>query len=125
MHLNFCDKCNYIFGVFEIIQQNINLEFQPILEEYQKKLIYFMGHHARKTYLNAQLNANLAQLSTEEALLIVDYKMKILPKSARETKADFYGKRGWTLHSVLVYTNDKENENKKVEAYDHWSDDTK
>jgi len=54
--------------------------------------------------LNAQLNTRLAQLNFEEALFIVDYKMRILPKSARETKADFYGKRGWTLHSVLVYT---------------------
>jgi hypothetical protein len=75
--------------------------------------------------LNAQLNTRLAQLNFEEALIIVDYKMRILPKSARETKADFYGKRGWTLHSVLVYTKNKENTNIEINVYDHWSDDTK
>ena len=30
--------------------------------------------------------------------------MKILPKSTRETKQDWFGKKGWSLHSVLVYT---------------------
>ena len=84
-----------------------------------------MGHHARKTYLNAQLKANLAELGREEALFIVDYKMRILPKNAQETKSEFYGKRGWTLHSVLVYSKDIENEKLKIDAYDHWSDDTK
>ncbi|POG58624.1 hypothetical protein GLOIN_2v1790148 [Rhizophagus irregularis DAOM 181602=DAOM 197198] len=34
--------------------------------------------------------------------------MKVLPKSAREIKEQFFGKKGWTLHSVLVYTR-KEN----------------
>ncbi|RIB20241.1 hypothetical protein C2G38_2304621 [Gigaspora rosea] len=48
--------------------------------------------------------------------------MKILPKSARETKQDWFGKNGWTLHSVLVYT--KHNSSKlKVQAFDHWSAD--
>ncbi|GBC08313.1 hypothetical protein RclHR1_08010003 [Rhizophagus clarus] len=28
--------------------------------------------------------------------------MKVLPKSARETKEQFFGKKGWTLHSVLI-----------------------
>lgn len=51
--------------------------------------------------------------------------MRILPKNARETKSEFYGKRGWTLHSVLVYSKDVENEKLKINAYDHWSDDTK
>ncbi len=120
-HLNICNGCNSFFEVFEAIKQNVSSD----LEEYIKKLIYFMGHHARKTYLNAQLNTRLAQLNFEEALIIVDYKMRILPKSARETKADFYGKRGWTLHSVLVYTKNKENTNIEVNVYDHWSDDTK
>ncbi|RHZ76317.1 hypothetical protein Glove_199g142 [Diversispora epigaea] len=35
----------------------------------------------------------------KSALIVVDYKMKILPKSARETKEQFFGKKGWTLHS--------------------------
>jgi hypothetical protein len=77
-HPSICNGCNSFFEVFDTIKQNVNSD----LEEYQKKLIYFMGHHARKTYLNAQLSTRLSQLDFEEALIIVDYKMRILPKSA-------------------------------------------
>lgn len=124
-HLDVCNNCNSFLEIFDNIQNNVNEDHQPIIDEYRRKLIYFIGHHARKTYLNAQLKANLAKLGPEEALFIVDYKMRILPKNARETKSEFYGKRGWTLHSVLVYSKDVENEKLKIDAYDHWSDDTK
>ncbi|UZO19770.1 uncharacterized protein OCT59_011041 [Rhizophagus irregularis] len=46
--------------------------------------------------------------------------MKILPQTARETKQDFYGKKGWSLHSVLVYTKSS-NSQICIEAFDHWS----
>jgi len=47
---------------------------------------------------------NLLELDKKEALIIVNYKMKILLKSTRETKEQFFRKKRWTLHSVLVYT---------------------
>ncbi|RHZ44324.1 hypothetical protein Glove_740g7 [Diversispora epigaea] len=50
--------------------------------------------------------------------------MRILPKSARETKEQFFGKRGWSLHTILVFTKcniDQLN----VQTFDHWSTDTK
>ena len=31
----------------------------------------------------------------------------------------------YKMKILLVYTNDQENGNKKIEAYDHWTDDTK
>ena len=52
-----------------------------------------MAHHARKTYLNIHVRKNLEELDGEGAVIIVDYKMKILPQSARETKTEFFGKR--------------------------------
>ncbi|GBB95899.1 hypothetical protein RclHR1_02640013 [Rhizophagus clarus] len=56
---------------------------------------------------------------------VADYKMRILPKSAQKTKAEFFGKHGWTLHTILVFT--KKNNCKKIDirAYDHWLTDTK
>ena len=41
-----------------------------------------------------------------------------------ETKQDFFRKRGWTLHTILIFTKKDENE-LDVRAYDHWSMDTK
>jgi hypothetical protein len=39
--------------------------------------------------LNAQFKATLATLDDDGILLVADYKMRILPKSAQETKAEF------------------------------------
>ncbi|PKY24027.1 hypothetical protein RhiirB3_507443 [Rhizophagus irregularis] len=50
--------------------------------------------------------------------------MRILPATARETKSEFFGKRGWTLHTTLIFQK-KNNEKMDVQAYDHWSCDTK
>ena len=58
--------------------------------------------------------------------MIADYKMRILPKTARETKQEFFGKRGWTLHTILVITKEGNNMDLlNISAYDHWSTDTK
>ncbi|UZO23826.1 uncharacterized protein OCT59_016156 [Rhizophagus irregularis] len=67
---------------------------------------------------------NLDELDEDGAVIIVDYKMRILPHTARETKSQFFGKRGWTLHSSLVYTKDITNNKLDIQVYDHWSDDT-
>ncbi|PKY46438.1 hypothetical protein RhiirA4_420645 [Rhizophagus irregularis] len=51
--------------------------------------------------------------------------MKILPKSARETKAEFFGKKGWTLHTILMYTKKSGHQELDIHAYDHWSMDAR
>ncbi|RIA83698.1 hypothetical protein C1645_833382 [Glomus cerebriforme] len=67
---------------------------------------------------------NLDELDEDEAVIIVDYKIRILPHNARETKSQFFGKRGWTLHSSLVYTKDTINNKLNIQVFDYWSDDT-
>ncbi|PKB93609.1 hypothetical protein RhiirA5_440829 [Rhizophagus irregularis] len=51
--------------------------------------------------------------------------MRILPKSARETKEQFFGKRGWTLHTILIFTKNNDKMKLDVRTYDYWSTDTK
>ncbi|RHZ45904.1 hypothetical protein Glove_642g12 [Diversispora epigaea] len=84
-----------------------------------------MAHHVRKTYLNTYVQVSLDGLDNNGAVCIVDYKMKILSQTARETKQEWFGKRGWTMHSILIYTKDTENKQFNIQAFDHWSDDTK
>ncbi|RHZ82295.1 hypothetical protein Glove_109g253 [Diversispora epigaea] len=80
----------------------LNEEHFETLDLYKQKLIAWMAHHARKTYLNIHVRTNLEELDGEDAIIIVDYKMKILPQSARETKAEFFGKRdAWYMASSL------------------------
>jgi len=87
-------------------------------------LIIFIAYHAHKSYLHAQFNAQFSQLDSDGALIIVDYKIKILSKKACKTKNEWFGKRGWTLHSVLIYTKNPKNNNLNMQAFDHWSGDT-
>ncbi|RIB03684.1 hypothetical protein C2G38_2224350 [Gigaspora rosea] len=124
-HPKICENCDELFTLFKNLKTNIDSEFHNSLTKYQSQLIYFMAHHARKTYLNALIKVELARLDANSALLIVDYKMRILPQNAPETKSEFFGKRGWTLHSVLIYTKNTEINNLDIQAFDHWSNDTK
>ena len=57
--------------------------------------------------MNAQFNATLQELDDYEAIIVVDYKIRILPATARETKSEFFEKRKWTLHTTLVFQKDK------------------
>ncbi|GBC53669.2 hypothetical protein GLOIN_2v1483553 [Rhizophagus irregularis DAOM 181602=DAOM 197198] len=125
IHSNTCINCKNLFIFFENLKKHLPLDQHENLDGYQKQLIAFMSHHARKIYLNAQLPAILSQLDDDEALMIVDYKMRINPKKARETKDEWFGKRGWTLHTVLLYTKEQNTDNLNINAYDHWSGDTK
>ncbi|UZO23756.1 uncharacterized protein OCT59_016087 [Rhizophagus irregularis] len=89
-HPNTCSNCENLFSFFEQLKEQLGPEFNDTLVNYQEKLISWMGHHACKTYLNIYVRTNLEELDADGAVLIVDYKMKILPTSSRETKKDFF-----------------------------------
>ncbi|CAG8635107.1 1607_t:CDS:1, partial [Scutellospora calospora] len=46
-----------------------------------------------KHFLNAQYKASLASLNSDGAIIITDYKIQILLKTAKETKQEFFVKR--------------------------------
>ncbi|GBC48823.2 hypothetical protein GLOIN_2v1767205 [Rhizophagus irregularis DAOM 181602=DAOM 197198] len=100
-HKSQCSECDKFFEFFEFMHLHVNEDQAAFLEEIKEHLQYFLAHTTRKVYLNAQFKATLANLDENGALFIADYKMRILPRSARETKAEFFGKRGWTLHTIL------------------------
>lgn len=118
-----CENCSQIDLIFQKILQFTPNEKSQIIE-LREKLQYFWAHQARKTYLNAQSKAALLRLDKDGAVIIVDYKMKILPQSAREVKSDFFGKKGYTLHTLLVYTRKSDDSTSlNLEVLDHWSSD--
>ncbi|CAB4403308.1 unnamed protein product [Rhizophagus irregularis] len=113
----------YTFG--EYLKTNLNSTYHEEIQEYQDHILYYLAHQTRKTYLNAQFNAALLDLNEDGGLLVVDYKMKVLPKTARETKQEFFGKKGWVLHIVLLYTKLKDSVKINIQAIDHWSTDAR
>ena len=124
-HTHASQECAELFTFFRHLKNQLSTDLHEDLDEYQNHLLYYLAHQARKVYLNAQFNANLLDLNENGAVLVVDYKMKILPKSARETKAEFFGKKGWTLHTILMYTKQPGCQELDVHAYDHWSMDAR
>ncbi|UZO10465.1 uncharacterized protein OCT59_002047 [Rhizophagus irregularis] len=122
-HSHECVKCGQLFAIFYQLKNDTPITLHNELEEYQEHLLYYLAHQTRKVYLNTQFNANLLELDEKGALIVMDYKMKVLPKSARETKEQFFGKKGWTLHSVLVYTRKEDSFELDIQAHDHWSND--
>ncbi|RGB30917.1 hypothetical protein C1646_764737 [Rhizophagus diaphanus] len=115
-----CQK--YGYEIFSDLIEYIN---KYITQSYiQEHLLYYLAHQTRKVYLNAKFNANLLALDEKTAPFLVDYKMKILPKTAQETKSDWFGKKGWSLHSILVYTTIPTSTKLQVQAFDHWFPDT-
>ncbi|PKK61648.1 hypothetical protein RhiirC2_856133 [Rhizophagus irregularis] len=120
-HTHVSQECAELFTFFRHFKNQISIDLHKDLDEYQNHLLYYLAHQACKVYLNAQFNANLLDLDENGAVLVVDYKMKILPKSTRETKAEFFGKKGWTLHTILIYIKKPGYQELDVHAYDHWS----
>lgn len=118
-HSCICNKSNAIFEVFVELKNNSEEDTHEELAELHNYLYYYMAYQICKVYLNEQFNVNLLDLDENKALILVDYKMKILPKSARETKQDWFRKNGWTLHSVLVYTTHNNSTRLKVQVFDH------
>ncbi|CAG8601949.1 4032_t:CDS:2, partial [Gigaspora rosea] len=102
LHDNCIDHCLlFAFGD--------NDKYNSQLLEMQEKLKYFFAHHARKYYLNKQYKTSMMSFDSDGAIMIADYKMRILSKTARETKQEFFAKRGWTLHMILVITKEESN----------------
>src|SRR5690348_10843348 len=87
-HTHQCVTCNQLFVFIENLTNNFDKQISTI-EECRDKLKYFLAHQARKVYLNSQFKARLAKLDDDGAIFICDYKMRILPKSACETKEQF------------------------------------
>ncbi|RHZ55139.1 hypothetical protein Glove_420g6 [Diversispora epigaea] len=124
-HDQTCDECQGLFSLFENIKNYVDSTNYEEIEDLKDHLLYYLAHQTRKVYLNAQFNANLLELDEKTALILVNYKMKILSKTARETKNDWFGKKRWSLHTVMVYRKQHNSSILQVEAYDHWSADTR
>ncbi|RHZ84344.1 hypothetical protein Glove_83g48 [Diversispora epigaea] len=125
-HFSRCHECDKIFNIFKDFTNQLDVIHHPKFIKYQEQLTCYLAHQTRKAYLNAQFNSTLCELDNYGAIIVVDYKMRILPATARETKSEFFGKCGWTLHTTLIFQKDKNNPEKlNVQAYDHWSSDIK
>ena len=130
------DSCSEAVVLHEVAKSvNVLLEAMPSaddrkkLSEELKSLMtvheQYVGHLLRTKHQADYYKFILNNLQPGEAVVIVDYKMKLeLGVRTREIQRDWYGKRGLSLHGFLVIAQVAEEE-KRTEVIDLWSEDTK
>ena len=95
------------------------------LKEIMKVHEQYVGHLLRTKHQGDYHKFVLDNLQPGEAVVIVDYKMKLeLGVRTREIQRDWYGKRGISLHGFLVIAQVEEDK-RITEVIDLWSEDTK
>ena len=87
-HNKACYRCSILYELLQKLQKH-NIFTEDEVETFKKKLLYWISHQVRKTYLSPQLNATLRSLDDSGAILLCDYKMKVLKKSTREKNLTF------------------------------------
>jgi hypothetical protein len=105
-YTHICSDCDAFFQFFIDIEKNTPNNIYEEVYELRDQIFYYLSHQTRKVFLNSQFNANLLDLDDKKAIIIVDYKMKILPKSAREIKSAFLGKKvGLCIQFLSIHEN--------------------
>ena len=90
-------------------------ELQHDLEAAIPKLEMWKSHVIRSVHQDEAKTAAVDALTQTEVLLvmIMDWAMKFLPTSYRETQRDWFGKKGLPWHITVGITKD---ENEEIEA---------
>ncbi len=73
-------------------------------------LIHFRSHIVRKKTEADFDREEMQNLGPREAIVIVDYKMKILDQGHCETMSEWFGKRGTTCFGEMTITNVEQSE---------------
>ena len=79
-------------------------ELEHGLEAEIPNLREWKSHIIRSVHQDAAKTAAVDALSETDALLIMDWAMKFLPASYRETQRDWYGKKGKPWHITVAIT---------------------
>lgn len=74
------------------------------------KIDEWKAHILRASHQDMAKRGILDSLNNNETLLIMDWAMKFLPSSFRETQRDWFGKKGKSWHVTVAITKDKDNE---------------
>ena len=85
-------------------------ELEHDLQSAMPRLEDWKSHIVRSVHQDAAKTTAVDALSKTEALLIMNWAMKFLPTSYRETQRDWLGKKGKSWHTaVAILRHDNEN----------------
>ena len=132
-HDKFCQDACGLFDVCKQVQELLpsvssaseRESLTKELDELMKVHTQYAAHILRTRHQGDYYKYILDNLQPGEAVVIVDYKMKLeLGIRSREIQRDWYGKRGISLHGFLAIAQVSETE-RRTEVIDLWSEDTK
>ena len=79
------------------------LQWESMIEICQRNLIDYRAHLAQKVSEHGFDKKEYAALDEDEAVVVIDYKMKVLPRSYREKQLDWFSKRGMSVLGVEIH----------------------
>jgi hypothetical protein len=101
-HSFVCTKCESIFKIIgrlsEILQQNVPLPNDPLRTQFDsasEMAVSFMAHRLRTRSTNITFGRDVQTLTPGNAILVFDFKQKLLKLSAREAQSEYFGKRAF------------------------------
>ena len=75
-----------------------------------QKLEGWKAHILRAAHQDGAKRAVLDSLQTNQVMVIMDWAMKFLPASFRETQRDWFGKKGKSWHISVAITKNEDGE---------------
>lgn len=142
-HKGPCSDCEESFSVFsdllDMVQATQHLdhiklsevkreqfyELEMELKRCLKWFTHWRSHIVRKKVESQFFRKELQELGSDELICQCDFKMKILQHSLKETKEQFFGKRGTSCLGFMLMSNPEQKEGVvDVHFYIFFSDDT-
>lgn len=132
-HDRFCPDACGIYDVYKQVQMLLSSVPSASEQDCLRKEVddlmqvhtQYTAHLLQTRHLGEYYKYILDNLQAGEAVVVVDYKMKLeLGVRMQEIQRDWYGKRGISLHGFLAIAQVSETE-RRTEVIDLWSEDTK
>ena len=99
-----CNVCSMPFVIIDRLKRLVDSEYVEMLDDCMLKVKLFIAHCVRSHIQNKRCDQLKNELTQEQALIIIDYKMKFEPMYFREKSSQFYGKKGMSWHGSLLCT---------------------
>lgn len=110
-----CCDCKEVFGFYKRLEDHLvdagaTQSTFGVVDDCRDKAQLFFGHrlrvvnqqHAIAKLVQQMRERCVQQGWSDEALVVIDFKMKLEPLYFREKTVDHYGKRGMSWHGALV-----------------------
>lgn len=97
-------------SIKDMIPVDIKEEISYDIKSASSNISAWKSHCIRSVHQEQARQDKLSQLKPNQALIVLDWAMKLIPIRHRETQADFFGKKGisWHVSCVIVLSDNEE-----------------